>query len=667
MLVAAFAVSFAAVVAATTALVAFFVYVYSSGATPLGSGADFGDWALEHRGLLGIVALGTLGLLVAASAYRAASLAGGGGRVARMLGGTEVPGDATDLARKRLVNVVEEMAIASGLPRPDVYVLEHEAGINAFAAGRTPADAAVAVTRGALERLDRAELQGVIAHELSHIVNGDIRLNQQLIGFSFGILVLSLVGRWMLRGARVGRRGRRSRGTGAAVVLGTGFVAIGSIGLLASRLIKAAVSRERERLADASAVQFTRAPAGLASALKKIAGIGGALTAVESEEVAHMLFEHRGAAFRGWFATHPPLVERIRALDPSFDPRTLRALERAAATQPDAADDAETAVAALSVPGTRHAPASATLTAHSAAPLHAPHDAADASSPLERAGQIGEPALGAALRAALPAEIYDAAHSRDASLLLVLALVLVPDARTRHAQASLLDAQLGRRRAERCAALAEALDRVDPALYIPILELAVPALKQRPAEQLDYLFDLTRKLGECGGERRLFDYVLMRMLAAYVAPDADRFAASAAAARTSPRDAAAALLAVVAAYGHDDAESALAAYRAGRAALGGDARREPAPSLDAMRDLDRLDAALARLARLAPRAKRRVLEAVLATIRHDRRIGTEELELFRAIAATLGCPLPWDIGLRKRWREGALDGRTAAPVARAAD
>src|SRR5690606_4257812 len=265
------------------------------------------------------------------------------------------------------------------------------------------------------------------------------------------------------------------------------------------------------------------------------------------------------------------------------------------------------------------------------------------------------PERGAALRSGLPVEIYDAAHSRDSSLLLALALALDADPRTRAAQHSVLEAQLGPRRTERCAALREALDRLDPALRIPILELAVPALKQRPPEQLDYLFGLARRVGECSGERRLFDYVLLRMLATYVAPAADRLSANGARAMTSARDACAALLAVVAAYGHDDVESALDAYRAGLATLGGDALREPAPPLEAMRDLVRLDAALARLASVAPRAKRRVLEAVLATIRHDKRIGTEELELFRAIAATLGCPLPWDIGLRKRWRDVAAD------------
>jgi len=675
MLVAAFALSFAAVAAATTALVAFVVFLYTGRVMPLAASSSFADWALGHPSLLGIVALATLGLMLLASVYRAASLAGGGGQVARMLGGSEVPSDATDLARKRLLNVVEEMAIASGLPMPEVYVLEREAGINAFAAGKTPADAAVAVTRGALERLDRAELQGVIAHEFSHIVNGDMRLNQQLIGFSFGILVLSLIGRSMLRAGRFGRRGRSS-GAAAAVALGVGFALIGSIGLFASRLIKAGVSRERERLADASAVQFTRDAAGLASALKKIAGYGGRLTATETEEVAHMLFEHHGNAFRGWFATHPPLLERIRALDPQFDPRGLRPLEPMAASAADVADDEPLASAVHGFGQSRGTGAPMPTSAAGGAPelggteraastASASYDAP--ASPLDRAGELGSLSLGAELRAALPAEIYDAAHSRDGSLLLVLALALAPDPRTRATQRTMLNAQLGPRRAKRCEALRAELDRLDPALRIPILELAVPALKQRPAEQLDYLFGLAAKLTACGGEQRLFDYTLLRMLAAYAAPASAAGIGSGAIrrAKMSIRDACETLLRVVAAYGHDDAETGLAAYRAGWAALGAEPR-DP-PPLDSMRDLLRLDAALERLERLAPRAKRRVLEAVLATIRHDHRIGNEELELFRAIAATLGCPVPWDIGVREHPHDASVSDVPGARHVRIAD
>jgi Zn-dependent protease with chaperone function len=184
---------------------------------------------------------GTLAMMILASLYRAASLASGGGQVARMLGATAVAGDGADPLQRRLVNVVEEIALASGLPVPEVFVLEKEAGINAFASGLGHSDATITVTRGALERLDRAELQGVIAHEFSHLLNGDMRLNQQLIGLSFGILVLSLAGRWLLRGARFTRRGRNSGGAAAALAIGVALIAIGSIGLVCTRLIKAGV------------------------------------------------------------------------------------------------------------------------------------------------------------------------------------------------------------------------------------------------------------------------------------------------------------------------------------------------------------------------------------------------------------------------------------------
>ena len=233
------------------------------------SAGDPGTLAAEPRILLTTVAV-VLGLMIIASLSRVAVLSQGGGHVARMLGGTRVQTDDQDPLHRRLLNVVEEMAIASGLPVPEVYVLEQEQGINAFAAGLSPADAAVAVTRGSLEHLDRAELQGVIAHEFSHILNGDMRLNLRLMGFSFGILVLALLGRSMFRASARGvriRTSRRGKGTGSIVMIALALVVVGYIGVLLSRLIKAAVSRQREVLADASAVQFTREPLALAGAL----------------------------------------------------------------------------------------------------------------------------------------------------------------------------------------------------------------------------------------------------------------------------------------------------------------------------------------------------------------------------------------------------------------
>ena len=294
------------------------------------------------------VVLGTISI---ASLTRTSSLAaGGGGAVAEQLGGTRVTGDTTDPLRRRLLNVVEEMAIASGVPVPRVYVLEREAAINAFAAGHNPANAAIAVTRGALTNLNRDELQGVIAHEFSHVLNGDMRLSTRLIGWLFGLTVVATVARVILR--HLPRASGNRKGGGAiAVVAAAAFIILilGWIGLFFGRLIQAAVSRKRESLADASAIQFTRDPQGLRGALVKIGalGAGSRFVDADAEEVAHLLF---ASGIARAFETHPPLVERIREIDPRFQEEEFEAMrhkmnaeraaseEEAARQQPKAAE-----------------------------------------------------------------------------------------------------------------------------------------------------------------------------------------------------------------------------------------------------------------------------------------------------------------------------------------
>jgi Zn-dependent protease with chaperone function len=616
-LVVMFLLAFIAIALATTVVVAAAVRMYMENNTLFLGTESWSAWTAAHGSLLLGIAAGAISAMGLASFYRAATLSRGGGQVARMLGATEITGEGSDPLRRRLINVVEEMALASGLPVPEVFVLEEEPGINAFAAGLTQSDAAIAVTRGALERLDRAELQGVIAHEFSHILNGDMRLNQQLIGMSFGILVLSLAGRWLLRTARYGRRGRNSGGMTAALLLGLALTIIGAIGVLFSRLIKAAVSRQREVLADASAVQFTREPTGLAGALKKIGGYTGRLSSVDTEEVAHMLFERGSRAFSGLFATHPPLLERIRALDPTFT----------------AAD--------LPKPGELMPAAAASEALHS---LAAATDA-QPEQILQRAGQMESAQLGTALREAVPEELYHTAHARESSFLLVLALALSANEQLLQRQLALLESQLGSERAGRCRRLHAQLESLARELKLPLLELTMPALKQRPLEQIEYLFELIGRVTAMDAERRLFDYVLLRLLAAYLRDRPGRASAvdsQTASRKLSTRDALTALLANIAAFGHEDPAGARAAYRAGIAQLGTQTEA-PGPTfepLSSARDLDALDAALQQLAGLRPRAKHRVLAAALAAIKHDRRIEIAEAELFRAIAATLGCPLP---------------------------
>ena len=276
------------------------------------------------------LALATLGvtfaLIVVVSLSKIAALKSGGSAVAESMGGRRVLTTTQDFNERRLLNVVEEMALASGVAMPCVYVLDGEPGMNAFAAGYSTKDAAVAVTRGLLDALNREELQAVIAHEFSHILNGDMKLNIRLVGFLFGIFALTIVGVGLFHVARMmafssGGRSRNKKDNGAAVaaaIVALGLICwiVGYIGFFFGRVIQSGISRQREYLADASAVQFTRNPSGLANALKLIGAQGSVLQSAKAMEVSHMLF---ASGLKSVFATHPPLAERIRRWDPDFD------------------------------------------------------------------------------------------------------------------------------------------------------------------------------------------------------------------------------------------------------------------------------------------------------------------------------------------------------------
>jgi Zn-dependent protease with chaperone function len=615
-LVLLFSLAFFGVAAAATLAVGFVLDFLPSLDTPLLT------TTLDRERQSNLSALGALLgammlLMLLASLYRAATLSRGGSQVARLLGGSEIRSDSSDPLHRRLVNVVEEISIASGVPVPDIFVLDQEPGINAFAAGLSHSDAAIAVTQGALEKLQRDELQGVIAHEFSHILNGDMRINQQLVGYSYGILVLSLAGRWLLRSSRMSMRSR-SRGGSIAVVLGIALTVIGAIGIFFSRLIKAAVSRQREILADASAVQFTREPSALASALKRIAGFTTTLTSVDGEEVAHMLFGPGSTAFTGLFATHPPLLERIRALDPGFDPEQYeRIVSGAEPHRRDVADAA--AFAARS--GTD----------------------ADNETVLSQTGSMGAPNIGRALHALMPDVLLSAAHSRDSSIPLVLAMALSPTADTAKRQLQLLAQRLGAEQSGQCADYRAEIDRIGEELRLPLLELAVPALKQRPDEQVRFIFDMLRDVLAVDSDYRLFSYILPRVLDAYLSGRAASHVAKRHGNLPRPEQAAYALLDAIAAVGHDDHETAAAAYRAGVAVLY--PQRDPQEIERYTTDsivarLKRLDLAIQALARLTLQDKRRILRATLATVRHDTRIRRGEIELYRTVAASLGCPVP---------------------------
>lgn len=338
-----------------------------------------------------------------------------------------------------------------------------------------------------------------------------------------------------------------------------------------------------------------------------------------------MLFGRGGPSFRGLFATHPPLEQRILALDPSFKPGEYLPSGHALPAE-EAAEDGLAASALAPDAGT------------------APRETAGEGFGLEAAGRVGAPDAGAALRAAIPEALDHAAHSREAAFLLVLALTLSPDEATLKQQRALLERQLGTDRARRCLRLNAELAELDRRLWLPLLEIAVPALKQRPAAQLHFLSGLAERLARADDRLDLFEYALLRTLGAYLGSDGPaRGAAQGRPSRMPADEAVRTVLATVAAEGQPGADAALAAYRAGLGALDAQAGADDSAVLEAARAhgrLARLDAALDALAERNERAQRQVLTAVLATIRHDRRVAIEELELFRAIAASLGCPMP---------------------------
>ena len=595
--------------------------------------------ATEYTGLVTLTSLATAGLIIVASLFRIATLGSGGGKVARSLGGTLVSPDTRDPLRRRLHDIVEEMAIASGVAVPEVYVLEQEPGLNAFAAGFTTSDAAIAVTRGSLESFSRDELQGVIAHEFSHILNGDMRLNMRLIGVLFGILVISLIGRTILRSMRhtsfrSSRSNDKGGGVAAGLVIGLALSAIGYLGLFLARLIKAGVSRQREYLADASAVQFTRQTDGIAGALKKIGyGATSIIQDSDGEEVSHMLFANGLRSFFNLYATHPPIEERIRALDPGFDPEGYRLEMKQQA-------EARAAIAEA---------ARATMEPE-AAPVPAQWDrlveALLILTPGAVTDSVGNPQdehiqYAAELRHAIPRGIHKASQSPTGALLLTIAL---------------LQSEHDDIRAEQLARLASAFEpdhlsiidqlrteilNLGVSYRLPLMELAFPTLKQRPRKQIETLMAIVDDLIMADGKVDTFEYLLSRILLLHLR-DADHPARSNSGRRTklvNSLNELNILFSVVARLGHKEGDdTAREAYQVGMLSLLPNTNwPDYAPP---EKWVPQMDAALDKLDRLPAIAKGGLVRALTTTISHDGKVTVSEAELLRAVCAILHCPLP---------------------------
>ena len=580
--------------------------------------------ALTDPGLLGTTAIATLLVIGFGSLYKTMQLRSGGVAVAQSLGAVPVNPDTRDPDERRLLNVVEEMAIASGTPVPGVYVMQDEAGINAFAAGYSTSDAVVAVTRGTLTRLSRDELQGVIAHEFSHILNGDMRLNIRLMGVLHGILLIALIGQVILRGSGRGRvrsSSRNGKGRAAILLVALALLVIGYLGVFFGRLIKAAVSREREFLADAAAVQFTRNPDGIGGALKKIGGIsaGSNLDAPNAESASHLFFSSGLKKFAaGAFATHPPLPERIRRIDPGWDQEYV-----AEGAGPWGVETA----GAASFSGVVAKEQSFALSPEEAT--------ARAGAPTADHVRYAHDLLGK-----LPEALLGAAHSPYGARALAYSMVISRDPAVWRKQLDLLQTRADPQVLTEMDGIFKLVSDLDRPSRLALMTVCVASLRSLSGGQFRAFLSTLQALIDADDALSPFEFALLRILRRHLNK---HFAGlSRAGSDNRSRDGhireCGLLLSALAHIGHGEPQAARLAYQSGLDQLG--LKSAPDMASADRTDLNAVGEALDSLEQLRPDDKRRLVAACTATIASDGQVTVEEGEILRAVCDSLEVPMP---------------------------
>ena len=567
------------------------------------------DLSLTDPELFLMVSGGVVAMVVLGSVVKSIELSKGGRAVAAMLGGTPVDMNSREPAEQRLINVVEEMSIASGVPVPEIYVLEDQS-INAFAAGHGPGDAAIGVTRGCIDRLSRDELQGVIGHEFSHILHGDMRLNIQLIGILNGILFLAIIGGFLLRMGVYAPRSEssdgRSKAAGFFVFMAGGLALylVGWIGVFFGKLIKAAVCRQREFLADASSVQYTRNPEGLAGALAKIAKFSSRLESPRAEEASHMFFGNGiGDSWMALFATHPPIEERIAEIAPGFDIAAAKARAPVPAPTPKKQERIGGRLAESLLPGQPRV------------------------------------AEAVALLAGLPDGAKSACRELHGACALVYSLLLSDEEKMRERQIALIDAD----DAFRAVILGHYDQRagLNSAQRLGLVDIAIPTLRHLSHEQYGVFRSNVKKLVEADGQIHLFEYTLQKILVRHL----DLYFSNSTGPTVAYRSLmpllpeVGVLLSALASVDPGTDEHRDEAFRSGVSEL---LIKPSAFPLERMKQLELLafDAALDKVALAAPDVKRTILTACGAVVMHDGAVNNEEIEFLRAISDSLDCPVP---------------------------
>ena len=556
------------------------------------------------------------------SIYKISSLSSGGVAVAEMLGGKLLTHGGSDPDRQKILNVVEEMAIASGTPVPPVYLLD-EAGINAFAAGFTASDAVIGITQGAIETLDREQLQGVIAHEFSHIFNGDMRLNIRLIGILHGILVIGIIGYYILRAG-----GRSRKNGGGIAVLGIGLLVIGYAGTFFGNLIKAAVSRQREFLADASAVQFTRNPDGISGALINIGAnqYGSNIENPECSEISHCLFGAGMSSFySGLFATHPPLGERIKRVRPSWDGVFVANKPKHKHKEDDRKTDKESE---------DELKKKQTIAATAAVIIAGAEQLAKTGAPEQDNLDVAIKLL-----ADLPETFASAAREPYGARAVIYTLLISVDKDIRVRQLSHIEYNADSGVYTQVLELLTVRNELAVDARLPLIELSLPSLRQLSLPQYELFKSILERLIDLDGKVSLFEWMLERLVLHHLRRVFEKQPASQRKYFSIKKmaDEASLLLSVMAYIDTQQGLSDIDAFAAAQ-----DALSEIAISLHAKGEISFkvLDSALSKLNQLVPRDKQKLLKACAACLTADGKITHKEAELYRAISEVLDCPVP---------------------------
>ncbi|MHB8810219.1 MAG: M48 family metalloprotease [Desulfobulbaceae bacterium] len=633
---------FLAAVALVVSLVSVAIYImfsFNPGRLNFSATPFILDWRAWDVAVLSKIGSVILFLILCGTVYKYSRLrSGGGSMIAETLSGRVIYPDTDDFYERRLLNIIEEMAIASGVTVPSVYLLAEERGINAFAAGFAQEDAVLGVTWGTLHYLTREELQGVIAHEFSHILSGDMLINIRLQGLLHGILVLGLLGETILRAAMTVTDESRNTKNSAAIGIGFGIGIIlfilGYTGVFVGRLLKSAISRQREFLADAAAVQFTRNPLGLAGALKKIGGLddGSRIRSPHAAEISHMYFGN-GVA-ESWFSafsTHPPLLERIKRLDPVFQGSYAERIEPVTL-------DREEALAYATAGGNR-------IDSLAEQFAERPADSLVAGDELRRALSSPNPAqmeLARELIGSLPETVRSAARNAFGARAVIYGLLLDPRPQVRQRQLAALKKNADPQVWREFTRLLPDIAGLRPELRLPLVDFAVPALKTLSVSQYPVFLRNIRTLLESDGEIDLFEYalqfVLLKHLRAHFGKVRRKLVEVTA--LTEIRDEISCVLSHLARYGHDDEGAARKALMRAVRLFAERERKYFNYLAESSCSLKNFDQALRRLNGASLPIKRQLLAAALECIIWDKRITVREAELFRVVTEALDCPVP---------------------------